>query len=103
MTGVVLNAVAVADLAQHLHVEERALLQALRLEEAVLPLEEAQPLPQLAHDARHRPLELVGRRDVVTGRIDTYARDRARGHPAERIEGGELFHLIAPQLHAEGL
>ena len=28
---------------------------------------------------------------------------RARGHPAQRIEGGQLLHRVAPQLHAKGL
>jgi hypothetical protein len=38
MTRVVLDSVAVADLAEHLHVEERPLLEPLGLEERFLPL-----------------------------------------------------------------
>ena len=49
---VVLDAVAVADLAQHLHVEERALLEPLRLQQPAARAEEAEPLPQLVGDAR---------------------------------------------------
>ena len=58
MARVVLDAVAVADLPQHLHVEQRPLLEPLGLEEPPARPEEAEPLPQLVGDARERLLEL---------------------------------------------
>ena len=94
---------AIADLAQHLHVEQRALLEALRLQELAPRLEEAQPLPQLFQDARDGALRLVGGRDVVAGGIDARAGDGARGDAAERVERRQLLDGVAPQLHAQRL
>ena len=67
---VVLDAVAEAELAQHLHVELRALAQAVRLEQLALLLELLAARLHLVADLAHRALDrrAVGR--VVGGRPD---------------------------------
>src|SRR5262245_58328126 len=49
----------------------------------------------------HRPLELVCRRHVVARGVNARARHPTRGHPAQRVERGELLDRVAPQLHAQ--
>jgi hypothetical protein len=103
MARVVLDPVAVADLPQHLHVEQRPLLEPLGLEEPPARAEEAEPLPQLVGDARERLLELRRRRHVVAGGVDPRLRDHAGGGALERVEGHEPLHAVAPELHPERL
>ena len=50
MPRVVLDAVAVADLLDHLEIEHRPLVQPLRLEQPAFVLEDAAPLGQLGLD-----------------------------------------------------
>ena len=100
---VVLDPVAVAELAQHLHVEERALLEALRLQQPAARLEEAEPLAQLVHDALDRALELGGRGHVVARGVDPRVPHRAGGDPAEGIDGHQPLDAVAPELHPQRL
>ena len=67
---VVLDAVAVADLLDHLEVVLRAHPQALRLEQLALLLEPGQPLLQLGLDADHGLAHPLVAGDVVRGRED---------------------------------
>ena len=67
---VVLDARAVAELAQHLQVERRALAQPGRLERPALRLQLPDPLLHLGLDVDDRFLELVGRGHEVGGRVD---------------------------------
>src|SRR5207245_4252728 len=98
---VVLDPVAVAELAHHLHVEQGALLESLRFEEPVAWLEEGQALPERALDRRDRALELARVGHVVASRIDV-DRVRALEHGAlERIDPVEGLHDVAKQLDAE--
>lgn len=54
MARVILNAVAVADFGHHFQVELRALLQALRLDQAILLMQLRQPFRQFDLDRVHR-------------------------------------------------
>ena len=74
---VVLDAVAVADLLDHLQVVLRAHAQALRLEQLALVLEPRQPLLQLGLDADHRLAHALVAGDVVGGREDLRALELA--------------------------
>ena len=103
MPRVVLDAVAVADLPEHLHVEEGALLQPLRLQQPVARAEEGQPLPQLLVDIGDGALDLVGRRDVVAGGIDAHRRHHPGGGALQGIEGHDAIHAVAEELDAERL
>ena len=103
MARVVLDPVAVADLPQHLHVEQRPLLEPLGLEEPPARPEEAEPLPQLVRDARQRLLELRRRRHVVARGVDPRLRDDTGGGALERVEGHEPLHAVAPELHPKRL
>ena len=83
---VVLDAVAVPQLPEHLHVEQGPLLEPLRLEQAVPGAEEGQTLGQLGADRLEGPLELVGRRHVMAGRVDVGLGEVAGGHPAQGVD-----------------
>ena len=77
---VVLDALAEAQLVQHLEVEVGALLQPLQLQELALLLEEVEPLAQLRLDGLDRPEHRLARRHVVALRVHREARDAsARG------------------------
>ena len=67
---VVLDAGAVADLAQHFDVVVGALLQPLRLEQAPALAEELKPLPEIMFDHLYAVLELLARCRVVRCGID---------------------------------
>ncbi len=65
MARVVLDAVAEPHLLHHLEVVERALLEALLLEEASFFVEEIEPLAELFADRGDRAAHLLLRRHVV--------------------------------------
>jgi hypothetical protein len=67
---VVLDAVAEAELAQHLHVELRALAQPVRLEQLALLLELGAARLHLVADLDHRALDRRAVGGVVRGRPD---------------------------------
>ena len=97
---VVLDAVAVADLAQHLQVEQRALVEPLRLEQLALLLQLRLADDQLRLDRLDRVVEAWPRRHVVAGRIDGDLGQPADRLARQRVEGGELLDLVAEQLDA---
>ena len=99
---VVLDAAAVAHLAQHLHVVLRALPQAVRLEELAVLLEPGAALLHLAADLDERALDgrVVG--DEVRGRVDGDVLRLLDDLAADRVEADELLDLVAPELHADG-
>src|SRR5437868_1793531 len=70
MAGVVLDAVAVADLPDHLEVEHRPLVQPLRLEELPLRLQLAAIPGELGLDRFDGAARALARRDEVRFRID---------------------------------
>jgi len=94
---VVLDTVAVTQLAHHFHVKACALLDALSLDEASLRLEESDSFFELALDLLERAFHLVGGRDVVAGGKDG---DRVGGHhhlAGHRIDRGYSLDLVAEE------
>ena len=101
---VVLDAAAVAHLAQHLHVVLGALAQAVRLEElAVAPRTRRSAPPSrgwISTSARSMA-GLVG--DEVGGRVDGHVLAAcSMTSPLDRVEADDLLDLVAPELHADG-
>ena len=70
MAGIILDAVAVAQLLDHLQIKLCPLLQTLRLHQAPAGLEGRQPFQQLLPDVGRGPLKVVLGGNEVTGRID---------------------------------
>ena len=89
VAGVVLDALAVAHLLQHLEVEARALLEPLRLHQLARLHQLVEPPAQLFLDALDRVQHLFTRRDVVAGRIDDEARHLLADAPGERVQQRE--------------
>src|SRR5438093_6778988 len=100
MARVVLDARAVAELAEHLEVERRALAKARALERAALGLELADADLHLGPDVADRGLELVLRRDVVRGGIDRRLLALREELAGQRIQLRDPLDHVAEQLDA---
>ena len=101
MARVVLDAVAVADLANHLEIEHRALVQPLRFEQLPFALELRAPLDQLRLDGLDRLLQPRARRDEVRLRIHRHAIVAAERLAGQRIERHQLVDLVAEEPDAQ--
>ena len=103
MARVILDAVAIADGADHLDVEHGALPDALGLDEFSLLLELRLPPGQLLVDGAEGAFPLLGSHDVMRFRIDGQARERfAADFAGERIDGAQRVDLVAQHFDAEG-
>ncbi len=94
---VVLDALAVAELGQHLEIEVRPLSEPLRLEQLAVLVEHRQPLVELGPDAVDRRQQLRPRRHVVGSRVDRQPVELLDGHPAHRIDALDALDLVAPE------
>ena len=101
MHRVVLDAVAVADLLDHLQVVLRAHAQPLRLEQLALALEERQPLLQLGLDADDGLAHPLVAGDVVGGREDDDLGQLVELLAGERVDDGEPLDRVAEHLDAQ--
>ena len=101
MAGVVLDAFAMADLAEHFQVEAGALLQPLGLHQLAVRDQLLQPLRQLDLDGLHRGHHFLARRHVVAGRVHREARDLLADAAGQRVEQLQRFDLVVEQLDAD--
>ena len=101
--GVVLDAGAVPQLAHHLHVVARALLNALRLDELAVLLEVRLALGQLALDLLRGALHLLVRGDVVARGIDGHMVDDPLRRAGDGVNLGDAVDLVAEELHPDGV
>ena len=95
---VVLDAGAEPELAHHLEVERRPLPEPGGLEDPALRLELADPLLHLGLDVDDRELHLVGRRDVVAGRVDVDLVALGEELAGQRVELRDPLDLVAEEL-----
>ena len=93
---------AEADLAHHLDVVGRAHAQPLRLEQLALPLQLAQPLPQLGLDAGDGPLHALRPGDVVRRREDVQLVVLGDDLAGQRVQRHQPLDLVAEHLDADG-
>ena len=98
---VVLDAVAVADLLDHLQVVLGAHPQALRLEQLAVGLEPRQPLRQLGLDADDRGAHPLVAGDVVGGREDLDPGHVAQVLAGDRVDHGDPIDRVAEHLDAQ--
>src|SRR5215208_4266567 len=98
---VILDASTEAKLGQHLEIEARALLDALRLEQLTLRLKGLDTLSQLGLDLFDRAQRGIARRDIVARWVDRIARHSLQHLPGQRIEQRELFDLVVEQIDAQ--
>jgi hypothetical protein len=100
--GVVLDAVAVAGLAQHLEVVHRAHPEPLLLEELAPGPQPLQPLVQLLLDILYRLLQLIGRCEEM-GRRPYDGAVQVRQHlSGERVHLGYPLDGLAEHVHSHG-
>ena len=97
---VVLDAVAVTDLLDHLEVVLRAHAQALGLEELAVRLEPREPLLQLGLDADDCLAHDLIAGDVVRGREHDELGQLADLLARERVDDRDAFDLVAEELDA---
>ena len=103
VAGVVLDAVAVAELFHHLEVELGALFKALGFEQAVRALELDEAFAQFVADIAHGADEVVAVGNVVAGRVDD-----SLGHAAQHLAGERVYlaygvYLVAEEFDMQGL
>jgi hypothetical protein len=98
---VVLDALAVAQLAEHLQVEAGALLQALRLHQLARLDEEVQASLSSSLIDSTAETDLLARRHVVARRVDREARHLLPDAAGERIEQLQRLDLVVEQLDAD--
>ena len=102
-TRIVLDAVAVAELAHHLDVVLGPLPQALRFQELVLRGEELESVGELGLDAFERRSELVLAHHELLRRRDDRGRHRHAAFARQRIEFADAVDLLAEELDADRL
>ena len=100
--GVVLDALAEADLQQHLHVVAGALGDALGLDEFAVLAEELHPLVALPAYLLHRLHDPLPWDDVVGGRIDGQVADEVLHLPGNGVDLGDAVDLVPEELHPIG-
>ena len=100
VAGVVLDAGAHPDLAQHLEVVARAHPQALGLEQLVVLLEPRQAVGQLGFDALDGALHGLVGGDVVRRREQHQLVELLDDLTGHRVDRGDAFHLVAEQRDA---
>src|SRR5450759_796876 len=98
--AIVLDAGAVNDFAQHLHVVARALLQALGLQQLALLVEDLQLLLQLGLDIDDGLVQLVLGRDEVPGRENLDVVQHAQHLSGQPVHFGQPVYLVAEELNA---
>jgi len=99
---VVLDAVAEAHLAQHLHVVERALAKSMGLENLAVLLEPGAALVELALDLDEGTLDRRPAGDEVRRRVDGDVARPLEHLAADRVEADDLLDLVAPEEHPHG-
>ncbi|MBV6417344.1 MAG: hypothetical protein CMLOHMNK_02006 [Steroidobacteraceae bacterium] len=99
---VVLDARAVAHFLHHLHVEHRALLEPLRLEQLAGLAQLREAHAQVLADQVDRADEPLARCHVMRARINRIARHLARHLACERVEQRERFDRVIEQFDAHG-
>ena len=101
--GVVLDARAVAQLAQHLDIVARALADALGLDGLALSQKLCLALVELLVDLDDGALELVLRCDIVRRGVDGDVLERARHLTVDGVEFADPVDLVAEEFDAHGL
>ena len=99
---IVLDAGAGAGRLDHLEVEQGALLQPLRLEQASGADELVEPLLQLLLDAAHRLLQRRLRRHIMGVGVDLHQAELVGLGAGQGIELGQALDLVAEQRDAPG-
>src|SRR5690606_21904072 len=100
MPAVILDALAEADLVQHLQVESRALLDTLCFHQLVVFDEEIHPLAQLLLDGLDRAQRRLARRHVMTGWENAEIVDLVMNLSGQRVEQRDVFDLVVEQTDA---
>ena len=103
MAAVILDAVAVPELSDHLQVEHGPLREPLGLQKSILRAQLDHPLVQLDPDRLHGRHESLARSDVVRPRVDGKPVVLVV-HPAgDRIDARDLVDLVAEELDPHGI
>ena len=100
VTGVVLDTRAVAQLADHLQIIGRALVEALGFEGTALVLQLLYTLTEVDVDLPDGGVDLLLRRDEEVGGVDDESCHRPVFSTALWVEGGDALDLVVPEGHA---
>ena len=100
VTRIVFDAGAVTQLADHLHIVARALLQPLRLDQLVVFFQLFEPLRQFQLDMLHRAQGDIPRGHVMALGKDGDARHFGLHHPGQGVEQADAVDLLIEQFDA---
>ena len=98
MPRVVLDPGAEADLADHLQVEARALLQTLGLEQLLLAAQPDQPLREFDFDRPQRAIDLLLGDDIVAAGPDRHGLHHAGDCAGQRVDARDALDPVAEKL-----
>ena len=101
--GVVLDALAEANLREHLHVVAGALLDALGLDELALLFEPGHPLLHLFLNVPNGTLHFLFGNDIVGGRVDGDVLQLGDGVPGQGVKLRQPVDLVPEELHPHRL
>ena len=99
--GVVLNAVAEADLCHHFQIVGCPLGDSLGFHQLILRPEPGHLLVALPLDLHHGPGELIPGGNIVAGRIDGHMVNIPFRHTGDRIDLADPVDLVTEELHPD--
>ena len=102
VAAVVFDAVAVAELVDHLQVEHGALLETLRLEQPLVAVKLLEALAQFVLDGAAGGLQAVLRGDEVAAGEDGVLLDLLHHDAAQGVDHRQSLHRVAKELDAQG-
>ena len=102
VAGIVLDAGAVADLAQHFDVVARALFKALRFKQFSLGPEFVQTIVEVIFNVLDAALQFVARGGVVRSGKDHHVGEVAEHVAGDDLHLGDALDLVAKQFDAQG-
>ena len=99
MPGVILHALAVTHLVEHLKVVLGALLQPLRLQQFAFAIETIQPISEFRTDRLNRIVQAIFRSDEVLRRINVDVLQALQNLSGGGVHVADRLHLITKQLN----
>ena len=102
MSGVVFNAFAVTNFAQHFQIKTGALFNALGLDQLAFADELLDAFHQFQLDGFHGDHDLVAGRHIVTFWVDDEARNLLPNASGQRVKQLQRFDFVVKQLNPNG-
>ncbi len=100
---IVFDTGAITELAHHLDIVHRTLMDALRLDQLMLPLKILHSVHHFALDHFDGAFHFFRRRDVVRSRVNSRMREVFNRHACHDIDLADSVNLIAEEFDTDGI